>query len=149
VDSNPQSTRSIWILMFDSQMNTEWASSSLLCVRFTPLSCCKSNRLGRFGGLFSAVNFTFVVRMQLDPRDPLYVLTVKVIDNTLNAVHDIAIILVHVLFFLYCPDPTLASHSLTSLRFGLSWEDSGSTPSPIRRCRDDALRNTACKSRRN
>src|SRR6201746_1170788 len=61
--------------MFDSQMNTEWASSSLLCVRFTR----PPNRLSKFGGLFSAVNFTFISRMQPNPRNPLYVLILQLI----------------------------------------------------------------------
>jgi hypothetical protein len=42
---------------------------------------CKFNRLGRFGGLFSAVNFTFIIRMQPNPRDPLYVLILQLIES--------------------------------------------------------------------
>jgi hypothetical protein len=42
---------------------------------------CKSNRLGRFGGLFSAVNFAFIIRMQPNPRDPLYVLILQLIES--------------------------------------------------------------------
>ncbi|KAJ8585607.1 hypothetical protein M405DRAFT_824689 [Rhizopogon salebrosus TDB-379] len=45
-------------------LKTEWASSSLL-----------------FDGLFSAVNFTFVIRMQPNPMDPLYVLILQLIES--------------------------------------------------------------------
>ncbi|KAJ8590172.1 hypothetical protein M405DRAFT_178373 [Rhizopogon salebrosus TDB-379] len=64
-------------------------------------------------GLFSAVNFTFIIGMQPNPGDRLYVLILQM--------------------------PTLASYSLSSLRFRLSSEDDGSTPSPIRRCGGEAL----------
>jgi hypothetical protein len=58
----------------------------------------------------------------------------EVIDNGRNAVHDIAIILVHVIYFFHCPD---ANTRRTFIVFTGIWAVKGrrgSTPSPIKRC---------------
>jgi hypothetical protein len=100
VNSNPQSTRSmeghgIYVELRFSATYTKVSNEhdddfqDRMGIIFTfvrsfhtlIISCCKSNRLGRFGGLFSAVNFTFIIRMQPNPRDPLYVLILQLIES--------------------------------------------------------------------
>ena len=59
----------------------EWMGIIFTFVRSFHAIYCKSNRLARLSGLFSAVIFTFTIGMQPNPREHLYVLMLQVIGS--------------------------------------------------------------------